>query len=99
MIQSLVISKELSKLADGISLLDKQIQHQVVAHHEDLLKQATGIETLEGRLYDSLYSCEYGYHQLCLFTPKKIFLGILEMMQTRIQSLLEAVARYVQVQK
>ena len=48
-IQSMAITQQLAKLADGIGSLDKEIQSQVVAHHEDLLSQATGIETLEGR--------------------------------------------------
>ncbi|KAK3103853.1 hypothetical protein FSP39_022425, partial [Pinctada imbricata] len=65
-IQVKVISEQLSKLAEGISLLDKEIHSQIVAHHDDLLSQATGVETLE---------------------------GVLQMMQTRIQSLLAAMDR------
>ncbi|XP_071153138.1 conserved oligomeric Golgi complex subunit 5-like isoform X1 [Mytilus edulis] len=65
-IQGKAISEQLSKLAEGISLLDKQIHSQIVAHHDDLLSQATGVETLE---------------------------GVLQMMQTRIQSLLAAMDR------
>ncbi|XP_023932212.1 conserved oligomeric Golgi complex subunit 5 [Lingula anatina] len=60
------ITQQLGKLAEGISLLDRELHSQVVAHHEDLLSQATGVETLE---------------------------GVLQMMQTRIQSLLSAVER------
>ncbi|XP_033647188.1 conserved oligomeric Golgi complex subunit 5-like [Asterias rubens] len=48
--QSMAIAEQLSKLAEGISLLDKELHAQVSAHHEDLLSQATGIETLEGVL-------------------------------------------------
>ncbi|XP_072026015.1 conserved oligomeric Golgi complex subunit 5-like [Amphiura filiformis] len=48
--QSMAISEQLSKLAEGINLLDKELHSQVAAHHEDLLSQATGIETLEGVL-------------------------------------------------
>ncbi len=48
-IQGLVISQQLAKLAEGINLLDKELHGQVVARHEDLLSQATGIETLEGQ--------------------------------------------------
>ncbi|XP_062611400.1 conserved oligomeric Golgi complex subunit 5-like isoform X4 [Saccostrea cucullata] len=65
-IQGKAISEQLSKLAEGISLLDREIHSQIVAHHEDLLSQATGVETLE---------------------------GVLQMMQSRIQSLLAAMDR------
>lgn len=34
----------------GLSLLDKAIQNQVSEHYEDLLKHASGIETLENVL-------------------------------------------------
>lgn len=47
-IQRAAITDQLSKLAEGIGLLDKEIHSQIVAHHEDLLSQATGVETLEG---------------------------------------------------
>ncbi|KAH7976733.1 hypothetical protein HPB52_018725 [Rhipicephalus sanguineus] len=49
-IQDLAISQHLAKLATGISLLDKELHSQVSAHYEDLLAQASGIETLEGAL-------------------------------------------------
>lgn len=49
-IQDLSISQHLAKLATGISLLDKELHSQVSAHYEDLLAQASGIETLEGAL-------------------------------------------------
>lgn len=65
-IQGKAIAEQLSKLAEGISLLDREIHSQIVAHHDDLLSQATGVETLE---------------------------GVLQMMQTRIQSLLSAMDR------
>ncbi|XP_048587951.1 conserved oligomeric Golgi complex subunit 5 isoform X2 [Nematostella vectensis] len=68
-IQSRAISDSLSKLADGITLLDKELHSQVVCHHEDLLQQATGIETLE---------------------------GVLQMMQSRINSLMASVQRIQQ---
>ncbi|XP_058152525.1 conserved oligomeric Golgi complex subunit 5 [Dasypus novemcinctus] len=42
-----VIAEQLAKLAQGISQLDKELHLQVVARHEDLLAQATGIESLE----------------------------------------------------
>ncbi|KAJ7354882.1 Conserved oligomeric Golgi complex subunit [Desmophyllum pertusum] len=66
-IQGRAISESLARLADGINLLDKELHSQVVEHHEDLLQQATGIETLE---------------------------GVLQMMQTRINSLKASVERY-----
>ncbi|XP_021370975.1 conserved oligomeric Golgi complex subunit 5-like [Mizuhopecten yessoensis] len=65
-IQGQAIAEQLSKLAEGISLLDREIHSQIVARHDDLLSQATGVETLE---------------------------GVLQMMQTRIQSLLAAMDR------
>ncbi|KAK7101689.1 conserved oligomeric Golgi complex subunit 5-like isoform X2 [Littorina saxatilis] len=65
-IQGMAISQQLGKLAEGISLLDKEIHTQIVDHHEDLLSQATSVETLE---------------------------GVLQMMQTRTQSLLSAMDR------
>jgi hypothetical protein len=34
----------------GIALLDKELQRQVLANHEDLLSQATWVEKLEGVL-------------------------------------------------
>jgi len=34
----------------GIALLDKELQGQVLANHEDLLSQATWVEKLEGVL-------------------------------------------------
>ncbi|XP_022783449.1 conserved oligomeric Golgi complex subunit 5-like isoform X1 [Stylophora pistillata] len=68
-IQSRAISESLARLADGINLLDKELHAQVVEHHEDLLQQATGIETLE---------------------------GVLQMMQTRINSLKASVERIQQ---
>ncbi|XP_060885394.1 conserved oligomeric Golgi complex subunit 5 isoform X2 [Labrus mixtus] len=45
-----VIAEQLAKLAQGISQLNKELHSQVVARHEDLLSQATGIESLEGVL-------------------------------------------------
>ncbi|XP_069576367.1 conserved oligomeric Golgi complex subunit 5 [Brachyistius frenatus] len=45
-----VIAEQLAELAQGISQLDKELHSQVVARHEDLLAQATGIESLEGVL-------------------------------------------------
>ncbi|KAF7661313.1 hypothetical protein LDENG_00264440 [Lucifuga dentata] len=45
-----LITEQLAELAQGISQLDKELHSQVVARHEDLLAQATGIESLEGVL-------------------------------------------------
>ncbi|XP_029969125.1 conserved oligomeric Golgi complex subunit 5 isoform X2 [Salarias fasciatus] len=45
-----IIAEQLARLAQGISQLDKELHSQVVARHEDLLAQATGIESLEGVL-------------------------------------------------
>ncbi|XP_066266073.1 conserved oligomeric Golgi complex subunit 5-like isoform X1 [Branchiostoma lanceolatum] len=46
----IAISQQLAKLNEGINLLDRELHSQVVARHEDLLVQATGIESLEGVL-------------------------------------------------
>ncbi|KAF4527765.1 hypothetical protein B566_EDAN016470 [Ephemera danica] len=48
--RGLAVSEQLAKLTEGISLLDKELQHQVTDHYEDLLSQATWIEKLEGVL-------------------------------------------------
>lgn len=49
-VQCAAVSEQLVKLSTGISLLDKALHHQVSNHYEDLLSQATEIETLEGIL-------------------------------------------------
>ncbi|XP_062928615.1 conserved oligomeric Golgi complex subunit 5 isoform X1 [Mobula hypostoma] len=49
-IHQAVIVEQLAKLSQGISQLDKELHVQVVARHENLLAQATGIESLEGVL-------------------------------------------------
>uniref|UniRef100_H2YD78 Conserved oligomeric Golgi complex subunit 5 n=1 Tax=Ciona savignyi TaxID=51511 RepID=H2YD78_CIOSA len=49
-IENAAISQRLAQLMDGISMLDKQLQSQITSRHEDLLAQATGIESLEGIL-------------------------------------------------
>lgn len=43
------ISSQLAKISEGILLLNKELHAQVVAHHDNLLSQATGVETLEGK--------------------------------------------------
>ena len=49
MLQSgITISSQLAKISEGILLLNKELHAQVVAHHDNLLSQATGVETLEG---------------------------------------------------
>ncbi|XP_072310768.1 conserved oligomeric Golgi complex subunit 5 [Eucyclogobius newberryi] len=50
-IHQAVISEQLARLAQGISQLDKELHSQVVSRHEDLLAQATGIESLQGVLH------------------------------------------------
>ncbi|XP_063217886.1 conserved oligomeric Golgi complex subunit 5 [Bacillus rossius redtenbacheri] len=49
-IQGLSVAEQIKKLSDGISLLDKELQRQVLTKHEDLLSQATWVEKLEGVL-------------------------------------------------
>ena len=50
-IQVQMVGETLSKLAEGISLLDKELYSQVVTNYEDLLSQANGIEALESKLF------------------------------------------------
>ncbi|XP_037551699.1 conserved oligomeric Golgi complex subunit 5-like [Nematolebias whitei] len=45
-----LMCEQLAVLQQGISQLDKELHVQVVERHEDLLAQATGIESLEGVL-------------------------------------------------
>jgi hypothetical protein len=49
-VQYQAVGETLGKLASSIEKLDQELYSQVVSHHEDLLSQATGIETLEGVL-------------------------------------------------
>ena len=44
-----MVGETLSKLTEGISLLDKELYTQVVGNYEDLLSQANGIEALESK--------------------------------------------------
>ncbi|XP_066933016.1 conserved oligomeric Golgi complex subunit 5-like [Clytia hemisphaerica] len=57
-IESHIIGDALAKLSTGIELLNKELQTQVADHHEDLLSQATGIETLEGVLQSIHTRCQ-----------------------------------------
>ncbi|XP_024082120.1 conserved oligomeric Golgi complex subunit 5 isoform X2 [Cimex lectularius] len=47
---TLSVTEQLSRLSDGISLLDKELQRQVLEKHEDLVSQATWVEKLQGVL-------------------------------------------------
>jgi len=47
LLQGAIVSEQLAKLSEGLLLLDKKIHNQVSDHYEDLLQQASGIETLE----------------------------------------------------
>lgn len=49
-VQLSAVAEHLTKLSAGIALLDKALHHQVSNHYEDLLSQATEIETFEGVL-------------------------------------------------
>ncbi|KAG1656205.1 Conserved oligomeric Golgi complex subunit 5 [Nymphon striatum] len=49
-IQNTAVAQERAKLIAGINLVDKELHDQVSLHYEDLLSQATRIETLEGVL-------------------------------------------------
>lgn len=47
LVQGVVIADTLNKLSLGINCLEREIEVQVGSHYEDLLSQATGVETLE----------------------------------------------------
>ncbi|KAG8188184.1 hypothetical protein JTE90_019462 [Oedothorax gibbosus] len=49
-VQCAQVAEQLARLSGGISLLDKALHRQVSGHYEDLLSQATEIETFEGVL-------------------------------------------------
>lgn len=49
-VQCVAVTEHLAKLSAGIALLDKELHDQVASHYDDLLSQATEIETLEGVL-------------------------------------------------
>ncbi|KAF6215258.1 hypothetical protein GE061_010010 [Apolygus lucorum] len=48
--QSISVTEQLSKLTEGINLLDNELQRQVLEKHEDLVSQATWVEKLQGVL-------------------------------------------------
>ncbi|XP_065197441.1 conserved oligomeric Golgi complex subunit 5-like [Sycon ciliatum] len=50
-IESEQVAQTLQHIASSVALLDRDLNQQVVSHHEDLLSQATGIEKLEGVLH------------------------------------------------
>jgi len=45
--QGVGIAEQLNQIAEGITLLNRQLREQVCAHYEDLLSHATAVETLE----------------------------------------------------
>ncbi|KAK3848762.1 hypothetical protein Pcinc_044460, partial [Petrolisthes cinctipes] len=47
LVQGVIIAEHLNKLNLGLSRLEREIESQVGNHYEDLLSQATGVETLE----------------------------------------------------
>ncbi|KAG0722980.1 Conserved oligomeric Golgi complex subunit 5 [Chionoecetes opilio] len=47
LVQGLLITDHLNKLTLGLNCLEREIESQVGSHYEDLLSQATGVETLE----------------------------------------------------
>lgn len=57
-IEGHLIGEALSKLNDGVDILNKELLAQVSQNHEDLLSQATGIETLEGVLNSIQARCQ-----------------------------------------
>ena len=69
MLQSgITISSQLAKISEGILLLNKELHAQVVAHHDNLLSQATGVETLEGSsLHVMFYYTAFEYRLLEFF--------------------------------
>ena len=65
-----MVGETLSKLAEGISLLDKELYSQVVGNYEDLLSQANGIEALE-----SNFIIIYGINGCNIVVFLHVFLG------------------------
>ncbi|KAK3920424.1 Conserved oligomeric Golgi complex subunit 5 [Frankliniella fusca] len=47
---TLAVSEQLSKLTEGISILDNELHKQVFENHEDLVSQATWVERLQSLL-------------------------------------------------
>lgn len=47
LVQGMLITEHLNKLTLGLNCLEREIENQVGSHYEDLLSQATGVETLE----------------------------------------------------
>lgn len=47
LVQGMLITDHLNKLTLGLNCLEREIENQVGSHYEDLLSQATGVETLE----------------------------------------------------
>ncbi|EZA54454.1 conserved oligomeric Golgi complex subunit 5 [Ooceraea biroi] len=47
----LSVAQQLNKLGQAITVLNTELQRQVLANHEDLLSQATWVEKLEGVLF------------------------------------------------
>ncbi|XP_075214517.1 conserved oligomeric Golgi complex subunit 5 four way stop isoform X2 [Lycorma delicatula] len=52
LIQSLAVSDQLAKLTHGITLLEKELQQQVLQNHDQLVSQATWVDKLESILAD-----------------------------------------------
>lgn len=53
--QTLAVSEQLAKLAQGINLLEKELHSQVLDNHEHLVSQATWVDKLETILADMQY--------------------------------------------
>ncbi|RZF41018.1 hypothetical protein LSTR_LSTR002650 [Laodelphax striatellus] len=50
--QTLIVSEQLSRLTHGITLLEKELQQQVLENHDQLVTQATWVDKLETILSD-----------------------------------------------
>ncbi|XP_046397623.1 conserved oligomeric Golgi complex subunit 5 [Ischnura elegans] len=48
--KGIAVPDQISKLSEGILLLDQELRYQIMNHYEDLLSQATWVEKLEGVL-------------------------------------------------
>lgn len=50
MTQSLAFTEQVKKLGEGIEILNKELQRQVLGNHDDLLRQASHASKLENVL-------------------------------------------------
>ncbi|CAH0393234.1 unnamed protein product [Bemisia tabaci] len=101
--QMLAVSEQLAKLAQGISLLDKEINKQVCEKHEDLIAQAIWVEKLE-----SILAIMQSHVQCLLASVDRLRLKIVEpfnkiktqtVMLSRLHDTSDLLRRIAQIQQ